>query len=75
MGEWPPPISELTKAFWRVESYAVKIARQDDKAKMQRLVREYKQATDRLLSVALTDREDRLDSATEANSGGPGEGE
>ena len=57
----PTPISDrLRSAMWAVDSYAAKIMRQDDKAKVRRLIREYQKATDRLLSVALDDRYARL---------------
>jgi hypothetical protein len=66
VGEWPPKISEVRLAMWRVESYASKIAAQDDNKKCQRLVREYKKAADRLLAVALTERDDRRTPAQRA---------
>ena len=57
----PYPVSDaLRSRMWSVDAYAVKIMRQDDKVKLRRLIREYRKATDALLSVAMADREARM---------------
>ena len=59
--QMPIPISDaLRSAMWSVDAYAAKIMRQDDRKKGVRLIREYRKAADRLLSVALADRDARL---------------
>lgn len=60
----PYPLSDaLRSAMWRVDSYAAKIMRQDDSAKVRRLIREYRKATENLLTVAMAARDERQQGA------------
>ena len=72
----PAPISDvLRSAMWRVDHYAVSIMRQDDKKKLARLIREYKKSADRLLAVAMADRDERMAAARSAPAPAEGKGE
>lgn len=76
MSEMPHPLSDAFKtAQWRVAYFGAAIMRQDDKKKLSRLKREYQKATDRLLEVALADRETRLAATTSAPGTDRTEGE
>lgn len=50
----------LRMAVWSVEHQAVRIFRLDDPVKVRRAIRAYKQAADKLLAVAQSEREARL---------------